>query len=264
MKPESKHAFTLTELLVVVPVAALLATMLFAVSNDAKQQLQAAACLNNMRQWGLGFMLYANDHQDYFPYDGDYNNPPVAMANSNAWFNVIPPYIGAQPLSRLYSQSQSHFAAPPTPLTKSVWSCPSATNVTVQPTFTDAYFMYSMSLCWHEEGNTSARFRRNRATSPGNTILFCEEPEDNFPETSGAYDFVTRHFGGANFVFADGHAGWVAYTNFCRANSGGPVCPPPLGDISWDASLGGHGNGDWNPIVPYHWWPFADANTSNQ
>jgi len=50
MKHVSKRAFTLTELLVVAPVAALLATMLFAVSNDAKQQLQAAACLNNMRQ----------------------------------------------------------------------------------------------------------------------------------------------------------------------------------------------------------------------
>src|ERR1035438_6908813 len=95
MKPSSNRAFTLTELLVVVPVAALLTTMLLAVSNDAKQQLQAAACLNNMRQWGLGFMLYANDWNDYFPYDG---NPGASVCdrvnNTNAWYNVVPPYIG--------------------------------------------------------------------------------------------------------------------------------------------------------------------------
>jgi prepilin-type processing-associated H-X9-DG protein len=257
MKGESKHAFTLTELLVLVPVTALLATMLFAVSNDAKQQLQAAACLNNMRQWSLGFMLYANDHQDYFPYEGNYNNPPCTTLNTQAWFNVVPPYIGQKSLCALYTARTF-----PTPLTKNVFSCPSATNVTVQPTFTDAYFMYSMNVSWHRQGDTSARFRRNQASSPGNTILFCEEPEDNFPETSGAYDTVTRHFGGANFVFADGHAGWINFTNFCRQTfGGGPVCPSPLGDIPWDDST--RITGDWGPLVPYHWWPFAGAGSSN-
>jgi len=261
MKSESTHAFTLTELLVVVPVAALLATMLFAVSHDAKQQLQAASCLNNMRQWGLGFMLYANDYRDYFPYDGDYNLPPCDNGNTQAWFNVVPPYIGQQRLCALYMAG-----TPPTPLTKSVWSCPSATNVTVQPTMGNGYFMYSMNACYHQEGDTGAAFRRNRATSPGNTILFCEEPEDSFPDTIAAYDFVTRHFGGSNFVFWDGHAGWIAYTNFCRAplTSGGPTCPPPLGNIQWDTSTGGQSYGDWATFVPYHWWPFVDATTSSQ
>jgi prepilin-type processing-associated H-X9-DG protein len=259
MKSQSTRAFTLTELLVAAPVALLLGTMLFAVSNDAKQQLQAAACLNNMRQWGLGFMLYANDYRDYFPYDGAYDDPPCISYNTNAWFNVVPPYIGQQPLCQLYMAG-----TPPTPLTKSVWSCPSATNVTVQPTLNNAYFMYSMSVCWHKMGDTRVGFRRNRATSPGNTILFCEEPEDNFPETSGAYDFVTRHFGGSNFVFADGHAGWLNYTNFCRLNTGGPICPAPLGDIQWATTTGGYTFGDWAVFVPYHWWPFQYANNSSQ
>jgi prepilin-type processing-associated H-X9-DG protein len=254
MKHVSKQAFTLTELLVLVPVTALLATMLFAVSNDAKQQLQAAACLNNMRQWSLGFMLYANDYRDYFPYDGNYNNPPCASTQTRAWFNVVPPYIGQKSLCALYMAG-----TPPTPLTKNVFSCPSATNVTVQPTPTNPYFMYSMNVCWHQEGFTSLKFRRNQASSPGNTILFCEEPEDNFPVTSGAYDTVTRHFGGSNFLFADGHAGWITFTNFCRQSlGGGPVCPSPLGNIQWDDS---NRDGDWNPIVPYHWWPFADASS---
>jgi prepilin-type processing-associated H-X9-DG protein len=257
MKHDSKNAFTLTELLVAAPIAMLLGTMLFAVSKDAKQQLQAAACLNNMRQWGLGFMLYANDYNDYFPYDGDYNDPVCARANTNAWFNVVPAYIGQKRLCDLYLAG-----TPPTPLTRSVWSCPSSTNVMVQPSLNNADFMYSMSVCTHAEfaGGPSgfAGLRRNRATSPATTILFCEEPEDNFPETSGKYDTVTRHFGGSNFVFWDGHADWINFTNFCRSANPNS-CPLPLGTIQWDDSSI---NGDWNAGVKYHWWPFRDAGTT--
>jgi hypothetical protein len=254
MKGESKHAFTLTELLVIIPVAALLGTMLLAVSNDATQQVKAAACLNNMRQWGLGFMLYANDWNDYFPYDGYENYPPCVAGNTNVWFNVVPQYIGQKRLCDLYTAG-----TPPTGLTRTVWSCPSSTNVNVQPTLPNAYFMYAMSFQWHLEGNDHVGFRRNRATSPTNTILFCEEPEDTFPETNGKYDTVARHFGGSNFVVADGHADWIHLTNYCR--SGNPNgCPLPLGGVPWDDSSIG---GDWQPGVPYHWWPFVCANCSN-
>jgi prepilin-type processing-associated H-X9-DG protein len=255
MKGDSKHAFTVTELLVIIPVAAVLGTMLLAVSNDATQQLQAAACLNNMRQWGLGFMLYANDYRDYFPYDGAAGATPCETINTSAWFNVVSPYIGQQSLCRLYTAG-----TPPTPVTKSVWTCPSSTNVTVQPSMGNVYFMYSMSGCWHQEGYTRVGFRRNRATSPTNTILFCEEPEDNYSFTTGKYDTATRHFGGSNFVFADGHADWIHLTNFCRR---GNVlgCPPPLGNIAWDDS---EIFGDWQTGVPYHWWPFVEADSSNQ
>ena len=252
MKRGSKHAFTLTELLVLVPVAALLGTMLLAVSNDATQQLKAAACLNNMRQWGLGFMLYANDWKDYYPYDGAPTSP-CASVNSNAWFNVVPPYIGQMALCKLYLAG-----TPPTGLSRSVWSCPSSTNVTVHPTISSPYFMYSMSACWHEVSSTSVGFRRNQMTSPPNTILFCEEPEDNYSEVQGQADTVTRHFGGSNFVFGDGHADWINFTNFCRAANPNN-CPFPLGSVAWSDSTV---NGDWNPAVPYHWWPFRNASST--
>ncbi|MGO9526030.1 MAG: type II secretion system protein [Verrucomicrobiia bacterium] len=258
MKNSSKRAFTLTELLVIVPIAGLLATLLFAVSKDAVQQAQAATCLNNMRQWGLGFMLYANDWRDYFPYDGvcGGNASLCDRINTDAWFNVVPPYIGRKPLCQLYATG-----APPKPLTGSIWSCPSSTNHVVQPTPSNPYFMYSMSSCWHTAWRNDFLFRRKQAISPANTILFCEQPENPFSITNGKYDTVTRHFGGSNFVFADGHADWLTFTNFCR--EGNPVgCPAPLGDIPWDDAEGGDGHGDWNPIVKYHWWPFVDADAT--
>jgi len=143
---------------------------------------------------------------------------------------------------------------PPTPLTKSIWICPSATNVSVQPTLSVPYFTYSMTVCYHARVINSS-FRRSRATSPSSTILFCEEPEDEstYGETRGDADTVTRHFGGSNFVFWDGHAGWLTYTNFCRNCAAHP--------FQWDDSTVA---GDWKATVQYHWWPFANASTAQQ
>jgi prepilin-type processing-associated H-X9-DG protein len=253
MKHESKNAFTLTEVLVLLPVAALLTTMLFALSSDAKQQLQAAACLSNMRQWGLGLMLYANDYNDYFPYVGD-SASICDPSNTNAWYNIIPPYLGQKSLCKLYSAG-----TPPTPLMKGIWTCPSATNIDVTPTMSNPYFMYALNLSTHASAVLQDGFRRGRMRSPTNTILFCEEPEDNFSEALGRYDAVTRHFGGANFVFGDGHAGWLALTNFCR--QGCPGCSGFLNTIAWNDSSSA---GDWNPNVPYHWWFFQGASAASQ
>jgi prepilin-type processing-associated H-X9-DG protein len=95
-------------------------------------------------------------------------------------------------------------------------------------------------------------------TSPSTTIVFCEEPEDNYSETDGKHDTVTRHSGGSNFFFGDGHVEWLTFANFCRQdNSVG--CPSPLGSIGWDQS---GSDGDWRGFVTYHWWPFLNANTS--
>jgi prepilin-type processing-associated H-X9-DG protein len=252
MNHESKRTFTLSQLLVLVPIATLLTTMLLAASLDAKQQQQTAACVSHMRQWAISFLMYADDYNDYFPSDGGYPGNVCDGPDTNGWFNVLPQYCAQKSLCQLYTDG-----TPPTPLTKGVWTCPSATNVTVKPTLSNPYFMYSMNACWHVEGDADVGFRRTRMTHPATTILFCEEPEDSFPNTDGKHDMVTRHFGGSNFVFGDSHVEWIALANFCRA--GNPGCPPPLGNIPWDDS---GTNGDWKPIIPYHWWPFANANAT--
>ena len=248
----SKNGSTLTQALVLLPVLALLVTVLFAFSGDAKQQLQAAACLNNMHQWSLGFMMYADDYKDYFPYGGD-NFGVCDPADNWAWYNIIPPYLGQRTLCDLYLSG-----TPPTPRMKGIWMCPSATNLTVQPTDSNPFFMYAINVCTHQSGVTHNIFRRNRMTSPTNTFLFCEEPEDPFSEASGRYDTVTRHFGGSNFVFGDGHADWLTFSDFCRQQN--PGCRSV---VQWNNS-GISPTGDWNSSVRYHWWPFPGAATSSQ
>jgi prepilin-type N-terminal cleavage/methylation domain-containing protein len=243
--------FTFTELLVVVALGAILAGTILPSLNTAQDTMKAAVCLGNMHQWGVAISLYTADQRDYYPYDGD-SFSPCDSANSNAWFNVLPSYINQPKLCDLYASG-----TPPTSHTKGIWTCPSATNTTVTPTMSSPDFMYAISSCLHEEGHTMVGFKRSRMVKPATTIVFCEEPEDNFPETNGEYDTVQRHFGGSHFVMGDGHAEWIAFTNSCRAANAG--CPTPLGAIQWDNSgLGG----DWKSSTVYHWWFFPNANTS--
>src|SRR5579884_3290800 len=62
----SRRAFTLLELLVVIAIIALLAALLLPVLSRAKQQAYRADCLSNLRQIGLAFVMYLNDHQNTF------------------------------------------------------------------------------------------------------------------------------------------------------------------------------------------------------
>ena len=93
-------------------------------------------------------------------------------------------------------------------------------------------------------------FKRSRMLKPATTIIFAEEPEDNFPETNGQYDTVQRHFGGSHFVMGDGHAEWVTHDDFCREC---PTHPISSGDSS--------SKGDWKSTEKYHWFPFKNTPT---
>ena len=59
--------FTLVELLLVIAIIAILASLLLPALGYAKESARSVACMNNLRQLGVADSLYATDNDDNYP-----------------------------------------------------------------------------------------------------------------------------------------------------------------------------------------------------
>lgn len=64
---KESSAFTLIELLVVIAIIAILASMLLPSLSMAKQAGQRMSCLDNEKQLGYSYTMYASDNSGFFP-----------------------------------------------------------------------------------------------------------------------------------------------------------------------------------------------------
>jgi prepilin-type N-terminal cleavage/methylation domain-containing protein/prepilin-type processing-associated H-X9-DG protein len=79
-----RAAFTLIELLVVVAIIGILATLLMVAGPGVLERGRQTASLNNMRQVGMGFQLYANDNDMRLP---------NRVQTGDRWPKLLQPYL---------------------------------------------------------------------------------------------------------------------------------------------------------------------------
>jgi prepilin-type N-terminal cleavage/methylation domain-containing protein len=91
----NRKAFTLIELLVVIAIIAILAAILFPVFAQAKDAAKDTATLNNVKQIGLGHIMYSADEEDTFPLFLSSNTffTTNGHSTSGPWQAMIQPYI---------------------------------------------------------------------------------------------------------------------------------------------------------------------------
>src|SRR4029079_10119907 len=94
----AKKAFTLIELLIVIVVIAVLASLLLPALNKARHKAQRVECLSRQKQCACVFHLYAGENDDWLPregYDGDgetYLNNWAHLKDplsSDVWYNAL-------------------------------------------------------------------------------------------------------------------------------------------------------------------------------
>jgi len=85
--------FTLVELLVVIGIIALLVAMLLPALNKARRASQTVACLSNLRQIGLGIIMYASEQHGQLP-AGQWEN--WTPGDDARWYTLINPYMGGE------------------------------------------------------------------------------------------------------------------------------------------------------------------------
>jgi prepilin-type N-terminal cleavage/methylation domain-containing protein len=107
------RAFTLIELLTVIAIIGILATLLMSTLATARKKSQVVLSISNLRQIALGFTLYRDDygrrprHWDALLNSGNLGNPQILRCPADRqgdWGNVVQ----SAPVSRSATNSHSY------------------------------------------------------------------------------------------------------------------------------------------------------------
>ncbi|HTV43356.1 MAG TPA: prepilin-type N-terminal cleavage/methylation domain-containing protein [Candidatus Sulfotelmatobacter sp.] len=209
-----KHSgFTLIELLVVIAIIAILAAVLLPVLSRAEERARQAACLSNLKQWGLADNLYIDDNNGVYPFPRYQNayqtatgviNPSPAQQDNpdyigtispyhytyhigdDVWFNALPSYVSTQPMYQIANGGQAMFF-----YFKSIYYCPTAVAQGIVAPDNEAgndefdmtpgtrplfgYAMNSKYLAYEQIDNAQDTIlKANMIRHPSNFVLFSD------------------------------------------------------------------------------------------
>jgi prepilin-type N-terminal cleavage/methylation domain-containing protein/prepilin-type processing-associated H-X9-DG protein len=115
-----RTGFTLTELLIVIMIIAILAAILFPSFSLLRQSGEATSCISNLRQIYTAATLYESENEGSLPLA--FSRPPDPLMNfsgspQEVWTDKLPPYLGMEPMG-------SNTNVIPTSRPSSVLICP--------------------------------------------------------------------------------------------------------------------------------------------
>jgi len=206
-----KIYFTLIELLAVMAIIAILASMLLPALSKSKDKGKQISCMNNIKQLGVRLGMYANDNNATFP--------PAYYYNGSYYITWI--------ITVLETEDKTWETR------DAAWKCPIFKN--------EDYYSYGINirLTWEASlpGYYGGKIGKVPAPSKNMSIADSVHYEPgNYPDnpnySGGAYRIQgpyehsglgtvdrLRHFNGANSLFVDNHAEWLSWKNIPIVNS---------------------------------------------